>query len=339
MRLVTYNVTWFDALFDRSGRLIDDGGASGLPGVTRAEQTAALARVFAALDADAVMVIEAPDTSRRRDGAAALEHFAERFGLRARRALLGFVNLTQQEIALLYDPDVLEARHDPRGETDPGAPGLPRFDGTFRIDLDIDGTLDRVQFSKPPLEVAATTRSGRRLRLIGVHAKSKAPHGARDPQRGPPDSPFAARRRQLAQCLWLAGAWRPIRARARRGVDGRSERRGRVARPVGGALRDAPRWRSCSGRIATRSLAALRPHSRQALLGRVGSAKPTTARFWIETRRPVPQRPADYIMVFARVLARRPAGGIWHPYEDAGCFGDPPFARRADSRPSVPLSG
>jgi len=323
MRLVTYNVTWFDALFDRSGRLIDDGGASGLPGVTRAEQTAALARVFAALDADAVMVIEAPDTSRRRDGAAALEHFAERFGLRARRALLGFVNLTQQEIALLYDPDVLEARHDPRGETDPGAPGLPRFDGTFRIDLDIDGTLDRVQFSKPPLEVAATTRSGRRLRLIGVHAKSKAPHGARDPNEAHRLA-IAARRKQLAQCLWLR---RRVEADLAQGE----------ALVVMGDLNDGPgldRFEALFGRSSVEivlgedrdaELALFDPHARQALLGPVGSAKPTTARFWIETEDRWLSALLDYIMVSRELLARRPCWRIWHPYEDAGCFGDPPL--------------
>ena len=55
---------------------------------------------------------------------------------------MGFSNDTQQEIALMYDPDVITARHDPMGQAPlPGAPqvaGAPRFDGTFRIDLDID---------------------------------------------------------------------------------------------------------------------------------------------------------------------------------------------------------
>ena len=58
-------------------------------------------------------MIEAPDAHRRRDGVRALENFASYFGLRARRALMGFVNDTQQEIALLYDPDRLSAEHAP----------------------------------------------------------------------------------------------------------------------------------------------------------------------------------------------------------------------------------
>ena len=39
----------------------------------RHEQLTALGIVFTAMDADAIMVIEAPDGNRRRDGAAALE--------------------------------------------------------------------------------------------------------------------------------------------------------------------------------------------------------------------------------------------------------------------------
>ncbi|HHB80136.1 MAG TPA: endonuclease, partial [Aliiroseovarius sp.] len=181
MRLATYNVEWFNALFDDNGRLLEDRGWSARHNITRGEQLAALGIVFTALDADAVMVIEAPDGSRVRDGARALENFAARYGLRARKALIGFQNDTQQKIALLYDPDALEARHDPIGaETGKaGSADAPRFDGVFRRDVDVDAAPERIRFSKPPLEVALRLRaSGAALRLIGVHVKSKAPHGA-----------------------------------------------------------------------------------------------------------------------------------------------------------------
>ncbi|MEM9756296.1 MAG: endonuclease, partial [Pseudomonadota bacterium] len=113
MRLATYNVEWFTNLFDDAGRLLDDDAWSGRHDVKRRDQIAALGAVFQRIDADAVMVVEAPDISRRRNGAAALEGFAERFNLRARRALYGFSNDTQQELILLYDPDRLSAMHDP----------------------------------------------------------------------------------------------------------------------------------------------------------------------------------------------------------------------------------
>ena len=140
------------------------------------------------------MIIEAPDAHRKRDGVAALETFAETMGLRARRAVMGFVNDTQQEIALLFDPDVLEAEHDPLGS--------PRFDETYRIDLNIDASPEKVRWSKPPLELALRTAGGGRLRMIGVHAKSKAPHGARSRKEAMRIA-IENRRKQLAQCIWL----------------------------------------------------------------------------------------------------------------------------------------
>lgn len=180
LRLASYNVEWFNALFDDQGNLLDDGEWSARHDVTRADQLAALGIVFTAMDADAVMIIEAPDHSRDRATVTALETFARVMRLRARTALIGFANETQQEIALLYDPDKLAARHDPRGEETgkKGSDSAPRFDGVFRIDLDIDARADLVRFSKPPLEVALSTASGGDIRLIGAHLKSKAPHGA-----------------------------------------------------------------------------------------------------------------------------------------------------------------
>ena len=73
MRLATYNVEWFTHLFDDAGNLLDDDRWSGRHDVTRHQQIEALGIVFTALDADGVMIIEAPDSHRRRDGIAALE--------------------------------------------------------------------------------------------------------------------------------------------------------------------------------------------------------------------------------------------------------------------------
>ena len=76
-----------------------------------------------------------------------------------------------------------------------------RFDGKFRIDLDIDARTDVIGFSKPPLEVAVTTAKGA-VRMIGVHVKSKAPHGATSPEEVMRLA-IANRRKQLAQAIWL----------------------------------------------------------------------------------------------------------------------------------------
>lgn len=204
MRIATYNVEWFSNLFDDDGSLLLDDRWSGRQDVTRAAQLEALGIVFTALDADAVMVIEAPDENSRRSTTGALENFARAFDLRARRALIGFSNDTQQEIALMYDPDIMHACHDPLGDPTgkKGSAAAPRFDGTFRIDLDIDATEDLVTFSKPPLELACETRAGFRFRMIGAHLKSKAPHGARDPNQVMRVA-IQNRRKQLAQAIWL----------------------------------------------------------------------------------------------------------------------------------------
>ena len=204
MRIATYNVEWMNALFDDDNALRLDDSWSSRYDITKAQQGAAVGRVFQALDADAVMIIEAPDHGSKRDTVVALENFARHFGLRANRAVIGFANTTQQEIALLYDPETLNVRHDPQGEAagKTGAHVAPRFDSAFRIDLDIDAVEDLVQFSKPPLELALRTVSGFEFRMIGAHLKSKAPHGAENRDEVMRFS-IANRRKQLAQAIWL----------------------------------------------------------------------------------------------------------------------------------------
>ncbi|MEM1302234.1 MAG: endonuclease, partial [Pseudomonadota bacterium] len=196
MRVATYNVEWFDALFDDEGGLLQDDGWSGRHGVKRGAQLNAVARVLQAMDADAVMVIEAPDHGRKRRTVPALEQFARTYGLRTTAAIIGFSNDTQQEIALLFDPAKITPQHDPMASQ-----SAPRFDQQLSLDVDVDAVGDPIVWSKPPLELAVQA-GDRRLRMIGVHAKSKAPHGARTPQEVMRIS-IANRRKQLAQCIWL----------------------------------------------------------------------------------------------------------------------------------------
>lgn len=310
MRIATYNVEWFNSLFRDDGTLIDDDSWSSCWDVTKAQQTAGLGRVFAALDADAVMIIEAPDTSRQRSTIRALTHFAERFGLRAREALTGFTNDTQQEIALLFDPDVIAARHDPKGTSD-----APRFDTEFAMDVDIDAHPDPIVWSKPPLEVSLETAFGP-LRLIGVHAKSKAPHGARDAAEATRIS-IQNRRKQLAQCIWL-------RYRVTEHLDAGDDL------IVLGDFNDGPgldEYEKLFGRSGVEIVlgegAATRlydPHARMALGQRIG-AMPTSARFKRKGQ-PYLQALLDYVMVSPGVRARGPKWQIWHPFDHPECYGD-----------------
>lgn len=187
MRLATYNVEWFANLFDDADQLVRDDARSGRRGVTRAQQADALGMVFQALDADAIMVIEAPNSGSKQDAKRALEGFAKHYGLRQSRAVAGFVSPTDQEIVLLYDPAKISVAHEPDWST-----SVPPFDGSF----------DGVRFSKPPLELGMTAPLS--LRLIGVHLKSKAPYGTETPQEAEQVA-RANRRKQIAQARWIGG--------------------------------------------------------------------------------------------------------------------------------------
>ncbi|MDP5217890.1 endonuclease/exonuclease/phosphatase family protein [Ruegeria sp. 2205SS24-7] len=316
MRLATYNIEWFATLFDDEDKLQLDDERSGRYGVTRAQQGEAIAKVLTAMDADAVMVVEAPDTGRRQSTVAALERFAAAFDLRTNKALIGFANETQQEIALLYDPAQLRARHDPQGEETgkKGSGAAPRFDGVFRIDLDIDATEDLVRFSKPPLELAVETAGGTQLRMIGAHLKSKAPHGAETRDEVIRTS-IANRRKQLAQAIWLATR---VEAHVAAGQE--------VI--LLGDLNDGPgldEYEHLFGRSSVEILLAARlydPHADQARQLRPG-AVPTTARFHLADQGRYLRALLDYIMVTPGLRARGPEWRIWHPFDDVDCWSVP----------------
>jgi len=317
MRIATYNIEWFDALFDDGGALLLDDGWSRRRDVTRIVQLNAVARVLSAMDADAVMVIEAPDSSRRRDSVLALENFAAYFGLRTSKALIGFENNTQQEIALLYDPDAVTVRHDPQGEQTgkKGSSDAPRFDGVFRHDLDIDAAPELITFSKPPLEVALQTRNGTSLRLLGVHIKSKAPHGANG-KNEVMQKAIANRRKQMAQCIWL-------RMRVQQHLDaGQSVM-------VMGDFNDGPRldeYEKLFGRSSVEIVLGeseqgrlYDPHAEMILSRKLGP-KPASSRFYIRRQKRYLSVLLDYIMVSPELKAQKPGWRIWHPFDDPECY-------------------
>lgn len=315
LRLATYNVEWFNALFDDNGRLLQDREPSTRYKISRGEQLAALGIVFTALDADGVVIIEAPDTNGKRSTIKALENFAKTCGLRARKALIGFPSETEQEIAFLYDPDRLTVRHDPKGNasTSHGSADAPRFDGTFRYDLDADMVYESIRFSKPPLELAVTTNGGTRLRLIGVHAKSKNPYGAvgREAQIR---LSIENRRKQLAQCLWIR---QRVEAHLAAGD----------SLVVLGDFNDGPGIDEFEklfghsgveiviGTTSDPSLLLTDPHATMALQSKVGF-QPTTARFYLAPQKRFFEALLDFMMVSPDLAAKAPEWRIWHPFND-----------------------
>ena len=326
LRLATYNVEWFNALFDDRDRLLEDRSRSARFEVTRAEQLEALGVVFTALDADGVLVVEAPNQGSRRSTVRALENFARHYGLRCRKAIHGFTSETEQEIAFLYDPDRLSPRHDPQGvvTSAKGGHGEARFDQTFRYDLDADGISDLIRFSKPPLELLVTPVGGAPFRLIGVHAKSKAPHGVSDKAAFTRIS-IENRRKQLAECLW-------IRARAEAHLASGE------TLVVLGDFNDGPGLDEYEklfghsgveivlGSAANPALHLKDPHAERALSSRVGLA-PTTARFWLAPMQRYFEALVDFIMVSPDLAAKSPEWRIWHPFNDSGVVKVPELAQ------------
>lgn len=325
LRLATYNVEWFNALFDDDGGVLVDESPSARYGVTRRAQLAALAVVFRALEADGIMVIEAPDTGSKRSASRALTAFAEWAGLRQRSCVTGFVSDTEQEIAFLFDPDRLTARHDPLGQPT-GRQGMadrPRFDSVLRYDLDQDGVAEPIRFSKPPLELAVTAGQ-HRLRLIGVHAKSKSAHGVTSPHAFRRIS-IANRRKQLAECLWL-----------RQRVDMHLDAGDSLI--VLGDLNDGPGLDEYEklfghsgvevvmGADAPPDRRLYDPHAAMALSNRLGLA-PTTARFWLAPEKRYFGALLDFIMVSPDLAAKAPQWRIWHPMDDPAILADPALAQ------------
>lgn len=321
LRLASYNVEWFNALFDDRGRMLEDGELSARYQTTRRDQLGALAIVFSALDADGVMIIEGPDQGSKRSTVRALENFARHFGLRARKAIHGFASETEQEIAFLYDPDRITAHHLPLGEPAPsaGAGGAPRFDTTLRADLDLDGVEEAVRFSKPPLELAITAVN-RTLRLIGVHAKSKAPHG-RVTEAEFTRISIENRRKQLAECQWL-----------RRRIDSHLAMKDSLI--VLGDFNDGPGLDEyeklfghsgveiAMGLEAPPDMRLFDPHACMALAQRTGIS-PTTARFWLAPQKRYFEALLDFIMISPDLATTKPDWRIWHPFNDPGVMAVP----------------
>ncbi len=308
LRLATYNVEWFNALFDNRDRLLENNELSARYKVTRREQLEALGIVFTALNADGIMIIEAPNDSRsqRRSTVTALENFARAFGLRQSRAIIGFSSDTEQEIAFLYDPDVLDVHHDPRDTA-----LAPRFDRPHRQDLDGDGVPEPVRFSKPPLELSV--RFGAQpLRLIGVHAKSKSPRGAEN-RADVHRLSIENRRKQLGECQWLR-----LRVAAHLAAG--------EALIVMGDFNDGPgldEFEKLFGQSGVEvvigpevepKLRLYDPHADMALSHRLG-LQPTTARFWLAPQKHYFEALLDYIMV-APQLVEGAVWRVWHPLND-----------------------
>ncbi|MEO1312978.1 MAG: endonuclease/exonuclease/phosphatase family protein [Pseudomonadota bacterium] len=316
MRLATWNVEWFAHLFDQEDRLLADEEPSRRHKTTRADQADAIAFVIERLDADLLMIIEAPNTGHAQRTTRALEGFAQTYSLRQTVAIMGFPNHTHQEIAALYDPTRVTPRHTPMASA-----AAPRFDETFYLDVDVDAQPDTHSFSKPPLELTVEAEGlADPLHLIGVHAKSKAPPKSAKGEEAVRIS-IANRRKQLAQCVWL-----------RRRIDDMLDQN--RATMVMGDLNDGPGLDGYEKLFGRSSVEVVlgdpadparqlhEPHAQAWLNPRQGWTL-STARFYHRDYQRYVNALLDYMMVSADLRAAyRPRWRIWHPFDEPRIYRD-----------------
>ncbi|MGE4612584.1 MAG: endonuclease/exonuclease/phosphatase family protein [Paracoccaceae bacterium] len=321
MRIATYNVEWFEDLFDKDSNLQMDQGWSRRYDVRRVDQATAIAEVIRQVDADLILIVEAPNTGQTQDTVKALEGFAQHFGLRQSAVTMGFANETHQELAVMYDPYVVRVTHDPQGAISDGSSDAvaPRFDGKFRYDVEVDGQAGIFEFSKPPVELSVEYLAKKRnLRIIGVHTKSKSTYGAKDAA-DELRMVVENRRKQLAQCIW-------IRQRAEAHLV--------AGEPlvVLGDFNDGPGVNDFETLFAKSgveivlgdagTMEMVEPHA-AIMLDPRQSWSLATSRFYISKYKRYLNALLDYVMLspdLAQTAA--PAWRIWHPFDDPECFKD-----------------
>jgi len=320
LRIATYNVEWFEDLFDKDNNLLLNQDWSRRYDVKRVDQATAIADVIRRVDADIMLIVEAPNTGHTQDTIKALENFTKHFGLRQHGVAMGYTNSTHQELAVIYDPFVVSVSHDPEGEFSDGSTPTtaPRFDSNFRYDVDVDGKAEVFEFSKPPIELAVEhLATGQHIRMIGVHTKSKSTHGANGPKEEL-TMMVENRRKQLAQCIW-------IRQRA--------EAHLAAGDPlvILGDFNDGPGVNGYEALFArsgveivlgTGESAMAEPHAAIMLDPRQAWSL-STARFYISKYKRYLNALLDYVMLSPDLADKTaPEWRIWHPFDDPECFKD-----------------
>ena len=178
LKIANWNVEWMNRWFTA-----DDAGA---PRLRRSEEVAGVsdlqglctrvAAVIEAIDADLVALQEGP--SRKSE----MSLFVSQF-LGDRYEIQGPAGRGQQKLYTLIKrgspaiADVFRITEELGFD----------FEADWEVDIDHDLTLDSYGFTRPPLVLRIETSSGRMLRLINLHAKSKYVHQGerlwRDPLR------------------------------------------------------------------------------------------------------------------------------------------------------------
>lgn len=178
LRVANWNIEWMNRWFAAD----DDGPArfrtsQEISGVTDiADLAKRVAKVIQDMDADLVNIQEGP--SRRSE----MNLFVGSY-LNEEYEVIGPAGKGQQKLYTLVRKDSQAIRHAWRIEEELEVD----FNDVWEVDIDSDLVVDEYSFTRPPLVVGVESVSGRELRLLNLHTKSKYVHnGARmwqDPSR------------------------------------------------------------------------------------------------------------------------------------------------------------
>ena len=170
LRVANWNIEWMNRWF-----AADDGPARfrksrEISGVTDISDLATrVAKVIQDMEADLVNIQEGP--SRRSE----MDLFVGTY-LNGKYDVIGPAGKGQQKLYTLVRKDSRAVTCAWRIEKELGVD----FGDVWEVDIDSDLVVDEYSFTRPPLVVGVETVSGRELRLLNLHTKSKYVHnGAR----------------------------------------------------------------------------------------------------------------------------------------------------------------
>lgn len=169
---MTWNIEWFDRLFDDANQPI-------LNHPDKKKRNDAIAAVLSHINPALIGVVEgSASTIANPTGTVdALTNFAAHYNLPLTEAVLGYRSKGVQEIAVWFDPARAQVAWNPGGM--PGTVNDPPFNEEFRIDTDDDRVDEIHSFYRPPLE-ADVTIGAHTFKLIVCHNKSKGIQNAGD---------------------------------------------------------------------------------------------------------------------------------------------------------------
>jgi len=202
IKVCTYNVEWFDHLFDNQNQVI-----SFQPENTKnkklKKQFDGLGTIFQTIDADIYGIVEAPNTTvstGNQSSITKLKNFLQHFNLNKYEIITGIISAGSQELALIYDKNKFDVHHSKGGSN---TKKNPPFDKIFEFDSEGDGIKEIYKFYRPPLEVEITEKqSGKNFYIILAHTKSKGIFSAVDMVRWEKENQ-RNRRKLFAECSWI----------------------------------------------------------------------------------------------------------------------------------------